>query len=127
MPFVESQILQLVVPEGLSHIVHGSADCARSQSLLSARRIFFVADGLGEACKEFCSVGEMDGFKEEIVVDVDCFTEGGPSGPSCSPLFVRRSLDGVDVGIFCSHAERNKSISRGSGAILKDCGSCEGK
>ena len=75
MPFVESRIRQLVVPEVLSHIVHGSSDCARSQSSLSFRRIFFVADGLGKAAEEFCLVGKGNGSEEGVVVNFDCLAE----------------------------------------------------
>ena len=118
-------IRALVVPEGRSHIVHGSSDRAWSQGADSSSRMFEVSDWLGETTEESSFVFWLDGVEEWIPFDVNGFEEGCPPAPRCRPLLVRLSRGGSRAGIFGIHTERKDSISCGSGAIVKDWGSCE--
>ena len=62
---------------------------------------------------------------EWIIFEFDGIKKNEPSVPGCNPLLVRFYYDGIFVGTFCSHSERNDVISRGIGEIEKDEGSWE--
>ena len=60
-----------VVPEGRTHMVHGTTDCACDQGRETCWRKFCLAHGLGEDREDdyFVFVGE--GIKEGIVLEID--------------------------------------------------------